>query len=134
MFVQHASEIRTKSYVLNYTKFWTFFTTKQNKTNKQTKKKNGVLKSLLTKDWHHFGRRFCSWNNGLMFVFQCFKNYGSPTRVACLKVAWNIADPFRIKNSDSCLKQYAIRYIVQWMHLEKEKWKFFSCHLCFFDR
>ena len=37
-------------------------------------------------------------------IFQCSKNYGSPTRVTRLKIAPNMADPIKIKNSDSSLK------------------------------
>ena len=62
--------------------------------------KNGL--QFLTKCWRHFGRRSCDWNNCLMLkidletiiiiIFQCSKNYGSPTRVPRLKVAPNMAD------------------------------------------
>ena len=31
-------------------------------------------------------------------IFQCSKNYGSPTRVTSLKVAPNMADPISIKD------------------------------------
>ena len=37
-------------------------------------------------------------------IFQCFKTYGSLTRVIRFKVAPNMADPISIKDSDSSLK------------------------------
>ena len=73
-------------------------------------KKQTVLKPYLTKGSRHLGRRFCSWNNYCLMlinnwkttIFQCFRNYGSPTR---LQVAPSMADPISIKDSDSCLEQ-----------------------------
>ena len=59
--------------------------------------------TILTKDWRHSKRRSCDWNNCLMLnydlktiIFQCSKNYGSPTRVTRLKVAPNMADPISL--------------------------------------
>ena len=55
MFTPFASEIWTESYGPNYTKFWAF------------RQKTG------------FGRRYCSWNDLKTIIFQCSKNYGTPT-------------------------------------------------------
>ena len=70
-------------------------------------KKSGFLKSFLTKRWRHFRRGFCSWINYLMLktiylkttIFQCSKNYGSPTGRTGLKVALNMADPISLNEN-----------------------------------
>ena len=53
-----------------------------------TKKPVFFLQPFLTKSWRHFGRRFGKWNYFLMLtfnlktiIFQCSKNYGTPTLV-----------------------------------------------------
>ena len=115
MFVPHASEIWTKSYGPNYTKFLSFLTKTNKQTNKQTKKQTnknpGSLKSFLTKRWRYFGRRSCSGNDCLMLksidfkttICQCSKNYISPTWVTRLKVAPNMADRVVLKTQSVAL-------------------------------
>ena len=45
-------------------------------------------------------------------IFQCYKNYGSLTRVTRLKVVLNMADPISIEDSDSRLNIMDILYSV----------------------
>ena len=69
--------------------------------------KKKMVKQFLTKCWRHFGRRFCDWKNCFMLkywfkdyhIFQCSKNYASPTRVTRLKVALNMADSINLNRS-----------------------------------
>ena len=97
----HSGENETKSYGKKLTKFWAFW-----------QKKNQVSwKHFLTKCWRHFAKRFCSWNSCVMWyidfqptIFQCSKNYGSPTRVTRSKVAPNMTDPTIMKSLLSSLK------------------------------
>ena len=69
-------------------------------------KKTGFITIFFTKSWLHFGRRFCSWNYCLMLynylkttIFQCSKNYCTPTLVTRLKVAPNMGDPISLKEN-----------------------------------
>ena len=103
MFVPHASEIWTKSYGPSYTKFWASWQKKKKK-----KKKN----TFLTKPWRYFGRRFCSWNNCLMLVYQFPEHHLSVFQKLRLKVATNMANLFSIKNSDSRLKVLSLHILI----------------------
>ena len=106
LFVPHANKIWTKSYGPNYTKFWAFWQkkkTKQNKTktktNKNKNKNTGFFKTIFDKQLTPCWKTFMWLKQLFSFQttsFQCFKNYGSLTRVTRLKVAPNMTDPIRI--------------------------------------
>ena len=75
MFAPYASEIWTKSYGPNYTKFWAFLTKKEKQKTKPKKKKKVFFfyNHIMTKCWRHFGRRFCSWNYCLMLELLIYR-------------------------------------------------------------
>ena len=78
-----ASEVWTKSYGPSYTKFWAFW------------QKSGFIKPFL-KTFLWLKQLLMLNTNLKTTIFQCSKNYGSPTRVTRLRVAPNMADPISL--------------------------------------
>ena len=83
--------------------------------------KKSFLKPVLTKRWRHFGRRFCDWNNCLLLnyfqttIFQCSKNYGSPTRVTSVNLHRTWQTRLVLKTQDSTLNSYTfVVFILIW--------------------
>ena len=95
VFRPHASEIWTKSYGLNFTKFLAFW------------QKVRFKKIILYNEFMPFCKTVLKLKqlfndkrlNFQATIFQCPKNYGSPTRVTRLKVAPYMADPTSIEQS-----------------------------------
>ena len=85
-FFTHTSEIWTKSYGPNYTKFWAF-----------RQKKKSLMQII----------------NFKTTIFQCFKNDGSPAHVTWLKVSPNMAEPISIEDSDSRLESYVFFFFFE---------------------
>ena len=91
MFVPYASEISAKSYRPNSTKFWVFDQKKPVFYNHFWQRGDAILEDVSLAE--------IIFNAKLFIIFQCSKNYGTPTLVTRLNVAPNMADPINLNEN-----------------------------------
>ena len=95
MFVPYASEIWTKSYGSNYTKFWAFWQKGRVFYNHFWQRVDAILEDVSVTE-------IIVWYvtiNLKTIVFQCYKIYGPPTPITKLQDAPNMADPISLNEN-----------------------------------